>query len=145
MPRRLSPIIVALCLVFASTTTTAAAEPPVILQGDAAVVARLLDPYRELIQQQAEAPLIVLPSAPLKGLVAVIEGRADVALVMGSCVAIFIALFSSRPEFAETDLRVFEVDRLDGHVSNFVTRGAPDIRLERLIAAARSVAAAHPF
>lgn len=116
-----------------------------VLQGAPAVAARLLDPHRDLIAKQAAIGLIVIPTDPAKGLTALLEGRADVAMLSGDCDAAFAALSDHRPDLSLMDLQIFEVDRLGGRASSLVTRGPPTAPIRRLIDAARHVAATHPF
>ena len=132
-------------IVWLSVHPLRASERPLILQGAPAVAAGLLDPYRDLIASEAQVALIAVVNDAAKGLTTLLEGRADVALIAGDCTADLAEVQSAVSERERADLQIFEIDRLGGDASSFVTLGAPTPQIRRLINAACRVAAAHPF
>ena len=64
----------------AITPTTSTAEP-LVIQGSTTFNARLLAPYKSAIESMSGVALTVIPNKSANGLIALLEGRADMAMI----------------------------------------------------------------
>ncbi|MGE3918107.1 MAG: substrate-binding domain-containing protein, partial [Hyphomicrobiaceae bacterium] len=105
MVRKLVPaLLLSLC------AAPVAAEP-VTIQGSTTFNATLIDPYRLTIERRAGVRLDVVPSKSIHGLVALLEGRARIAMISTSLEPEVALLRTRRPELPVDRLRGFEISR----------------------------------
>jgi phosphate transport system substrate-binding protein len=86
-----------LALVGAAAIETAAAET-LVLQGSTTVTRRLMDPHKSAIESESNQSLTVIPNKTRPGLIALLEGRAHMAMVSSPLEHEIDALRSTRPE-----------------------------------------------
>lgn len=103
-------ILVAL-LVSAALTAAVAGDQPVSLQGATTFNTRLIETHRGLIEERAGVALAVVPNKSIHGLKAVMQGRAELAM-LSSSLADHLPLFETDEERTIfTRLRSFEIVR----------------------------------
>jgi phosphate transport system substrate-binding protein len=90
---------------------SAAAEPPVTMQGSTTFAARLMEPFGHLIEQRAGVTVAVIPNKSVNGVLAVLEQRADVAMISAPLEAEVHVLRGVRADLAYSRLQSFEVSR----------------------------------
>jgi phosphate transport system substrate-binding protein len=116
------------CVTFLiSTTCPALAEQPVTIQGSTTFALRLMEPYQAMIAQRAGVQLSVIPNKSINGVLAVLEGRADLAMISAPLEAETQILRSSYPALPFDQLQSFEITRA---TVAFVTH--PDNPLKRI-------------
>lgn len=144
--RRSVPVLLAL----AATVTCAAAET-LVLQGATTVNRRLLEPYKPAIEELARHKLTVIPNKSGIGLIALLEGRANMAMISAPLQGEIVALRKIKPGLPYEKARAFEVARtpvsiavhpsnpvrtatrdtlrkiLLGEIDNWKTLGGPDL------------------
>ena len=81
------------------------------LQGSTTFNARLIEPYRAEIERRAGVKVSVIPSKSIWGLIALIERRADMAMISASLESEMEALLKTTGVEAVRDLRSVEIAR----------------------------------
>jgi phosphate transport system substrate-binding protein len=137
------------CLL-ASFATFANAET-LIVQGSTTFARNLMEPYHELIQSKSGHELTVIPNKSMPGLIALLDGRAHLAMISAHLDAEVDALRKELPGLMFDHLRAFEIARsriavvvnpanpvraqkreviakvLRGEVDNWKALGGPDL------------------
>ena len=96
--------------VLASLVTVASAEP-LIVQGSTTFARNLMEPYHELIQAKSGQELTVIPNKSTPGLMALLEGRAHLAMISAQLDAEVDTLRKALPGLPLDHLRAFEITR----------------------------------
>jgi phosphate transport system substrate-binding protein len=97
--------------VLTASAAASADDRPVILQGSTVVYARLIEPYRAAIERRAERRLEVVPNKSIHGLVALLEGRADIAMISSTIEAEVGVIHRRHPSLPVERLVSHEVAR----------------------------------
>jgi phosphate transport system substrate-binding protein len=103
-----------------------AAEGPLRIQGSTTFHAAIFAPYRPAIERMAGAPLDIVPNKSSWGLLALLEGRADLAMISAPLDAEIAAARKLQPNFDYAPLSEYRVlttrIAFAVHPSNPVTR-----------------------
>ena len=92
--------------------TAAAADRPVhSVQGSVTFHDRILDPNLQRIEDQSGAKLTVIPNKSIWGLIALLEGRADMAMISGGLTGEIEAAKELQPSLPFDQLKPFEIAR----------------------------------
>ncbi len=94
-----------------SLASDAAALPTVTIQGSTVFQTRVIEPHQFEIERRSEHRLVVVPNKSIHGLTALIDGRADLAMISSSLAAELYALNEHRPGAPLERLREHEVAR----------------------------------
>ncbi|CAN7470586.1 substrate-binding domain-containing protein [Bradyrhizobium sp. LjRoot220] len=94
----------------ASFATLANAET-LVVQGSTTFARNLMEPYHELIQSKSGHELTVIPNKSTPGLMALLEGRAHLAMISAPLDAEVDILRKAVPGMALDHLRAFEIAR----------------------------------
>jgi phosphate transport system substrate-binding protein len=97
-------------LAFVGTLSTSVGDT-LILQGSSTVNHRLLQAHQQTIEQAAGHKLTVIPSRSSVGLLMLLEGRADMAMISGPLQGEIETLRKTKPNLAYKQLRAFELGR----------------------------------
>lgn len=100
-----------LLLVISTTTTARASDPPVIIHGSTTFASRLMETHRQEIESRSGQITSVLPNKSINGLLALIEGRADLAMISAPLESELILLRRRDPAASFDQLTSFEVSR----------------------------------
>jgi ABC-type phosphate transport system substrate-binding protein len=82
-----------------------------IIQGSTTFNARLMAPYQSKIETAAKQKLTLVPNKSSLGLIALFDGRADLAMISSSLESEVALLRKSIPEFPYENLRSFNISR----------------------------------
>jgi phosphate transport system substrate-binding protein len=137
----------------ASASFTPAAAENLTIQGSTTFNTMLLGPHRVAIETASGHSLAVIPNKSSLGLVALMEGRADLAMISTSLQSELALLKKNKPDLPFAQLRNFNVSRtrvafavhpnnpvrttevdairrvLRGEIDNWRTLGGPDLPL----------------
>jgi phosphate transport system substrate-binding protein len=94
-----------------ATFVTSASANPLTLQGSTTFTQRLLVPHQGAIEAAAGQKLVVIPNKSSTGLVALFEGRADLAMISSSLESEVALLRQTHPSLAFDRLKSFSVSR----------------------------------
>jgi phosphate transport system substrate-binding protein len=89
----------------------AGAADPLTIQGSTTFNRRLMEPYQAEIEAISGQQLTVIPNKSTPGLIALIEGRAHLAMISAPLETEIALLENVMPGLAFDKLRAFEVDR----------------------------------
>lgn len=81
------------------------------MQGSTVLSARLMEPNRLEIERKSNQRLVIIPNKSIHGLVALLEGRADIAMISSELEHEVELVRKSRPELPVVQLKGFEVAR----------------------------------
>lgn len=111
--RRWAKTVWALILTLAFVPVTeAAADPPVhSVQGSVTFYDRILEPNLQRIEDQSGAKLTVIPNKSIWGLIALLEGRTDMAMISGGMTGEIEAAKELQPSLPFERLTPFEIAR----------------------------------
>ena len=98
-------IVGGICL----TGPTSAMADPVSIQGSTTFSSKLMEPYQNLIEKAAGLKLNVIANKSVHGLVALLEGRTQMAMISSSLVGEQALLRKTRPELAVDQLVSFPI------------------------------------
>jgi ABC-type phosphate transport system substrate-binding protein len=128
-----------------------------IIQGSTTFNARLMVPYQSMIEAAAKQKLTVVPNKSSLGLIALFDGRADLAMISSSLESEIALLRKTIPELPFDNLRSFNVSRtriafavnpsnpvratsldtirqiLAGKINNWQMLGGPDLPLRVVV------------
>lgn len=99
--------LIAMAILAAITVATQAFAETLILQGSTTFARRLMDPHRAEIEAASKHQLTVIPNKSLPGLIALMEGRAHMAMISASLKSEIAALQLITPGLP--------FERLQGH------------------------------
>ena len=107
-----SPIRFALvALSLGLSWSTAAAADPLVIQGSTTFSRRLMEPFKSEIERKSGHELTVIPNKSTPGLIALLEGRAHLAMISASLETEIALLQKSMPGLQFDNLRAFEINR----------------------------------
>ena len=108
-----SPRVTALAGVLALALAASAAEAvePISVHGSTTFNSRLIEPHRGLIEQRSGQRLDIIPSKSIHGLMALLEGRARLAMISSSLDGEVAHLKAKRPDLPIDRLVGFEIAR----------------------------------
>ncbi len=114
----------------ASAAISQAAAETLIVQGSTTFARRLLDPHKAAIEAESKHELTVIPNKSMPGLIALMEGRAHLAMISASLKSEIDALQNVMPGLAYERLQVHEVLKARVafalHSSNMVRKASLD-------------------
>jgi phosphate transport system substrate-binding protein len=153
---RLFAAVVLAEIVLAASSGLASADN-MIVQGSTTFNARLMAPYQSNIEAAAKQKLTVVPNKSSLGLIALFDGRADLAMISSSLESEVALLRKTAPKLPFENLRSFSVSRtriafaihpsnpvrtadldtirkiLLGKIDNWQTLGGPDLPLRVVV------------
>jgi ABC-type phosphate transport system substrate-binding protein len=88
-----------------------AAADNLIVQGSTTFNARLMVPYQPMIEAAAKQKLTIVPNKSSLGLIALFDGRADMAMISSSLETEVASLRKTMPELPLESLRSFNISR----------------------------------
>lgn len=136
---------------FLASIVTCANAETLIVQGSTTFARNLMEPYQAMIEAKSGHELTVIPNKSTPGLVALLEGRAHLAMISAPLDAEVETLRKALPGLAFDNLRAFEVARsriavvinptnsvravkreviakvLRGEINNWKALGGPDL------------------
>ena len=136
---------------------SAALADPLIIQGSTTFARRLMEPYRAEIEAASGQELTVIPNKSTPGLIALLEGRAHMAMISAPLKSEIDLLQKSMAGLSYDRLRAFEIFRapvalavhssnpvrktsrdsitriLTGDITNWKALGGPDIPLKIIL------------
>ena len=77
-------MLVAGLALFATAAVTQAVAETLIAQGSTTFSRRLVEPYKSIIESESKHELTVIPNKSMPGLIALLEGRAHMAMISAS-------------------------------------------------------------
>lgn len=77
-------LLATLSLMLGTAVLTQAAAETLIIQGSTTFNRRLLEPYKSLVESESKHELTVIPNKSMPGLIALLEGRAHMAMISAS-------------------------------------------------------------
>jgi phosphate transport system substrate-binding protein len=105
-------LVLMLACVAALTAPGAAADRPVhSMQGSVTFFDRIVDPNLQRIEDQSGAKLTVIPNKSIWGLIALLEGRTDMAMISGGLTGEIEAAKELQPALPFDQLKPFEIAR----------------------------------
>ena len=134
-----------------------AAADHLIVQGSTTFNARLMVPYQTMIEAAAKQKLTIVPNKSSLGLIALFDGRADLAMISSSLDSEVALLRKTIPELPFDSLRSFNISRtriafavnpanpvrsssldvvrqiLQGKIDNWRLLGGPDLPLRVVV------------
>jgi phosphate transport system substrate-binding protein len=119
------------CLL-AGVVTIANAET-LIVQGSTTFARNLMEPYHDLIEAKSGHELTVIPNKSTPGLIALLEGRAHLAMISAHLDAEVDTLRKALPGLALDNLRAFEIAQ--SRIAVVVNRANPVRALKREVIA----------
>jgi phosphate transport system substrate-binding protein len=124
--RRFRPLITALPIVIAAALGSSAAAEPLVVQGSTTFNRRIMEPFQAQIEEASGQKLTVLPNKSTPGLIGLIEGRAQLAMISAPLETEIEALRKMMPGVKCDQLHEFRVSAsqvaLGVHQSNPVRR-----------------------
>jgi len=116
------PVLWGIGLVFGALPSAHAET--LILQGSSTVSRRLLEPHQQVIEQTSGHKLTVIPSRSSTGIIALLEGRAQMAMISAPLEGEINTIRRERKDLSFERLRAFELGRtrvaIAVHASNTV-------------------------
>jgi phosphate transport system substrate-binding protein len=82
---------------------------PLVIQGSTTFARRLMDPHKDAIEAEAKHELTVIPNKSLPGLIALMEGRAHMAMISAPLHSEIEALKKIMPGLAYNRLQTHEI------------------------------------
>ena len=82
--RACKPALVAVLALMATAEVTQAVAETLIVQGSTTFSRRLMEPYKSAIEADSKHELTVIPNKSMPGLIALMEGRAHMAMISAS-------------------------------------------------------------
>ena len=146
-----------LSLVCLTVICSAAAADTLIIQGSTTFSRRVMEPFKAEIEAKSGHELTVIPNKSLPGLIALLEGRAHLAMISASLELEIAALQKSMPGLQFDKLRAFEISRtrvainvhktnpvrhatldqvaqiLQGRINNWKTLAGPDLPIRVIL------------
>ncbi len=112
-PRHLGAILLAasLAVPLASASATDLPTAPITLQGSTVFNDRIIEPHRFEIERLAERRLVVVPNKSSHGLIALLEGRVDLAMISSTLEAEIGIVRDKLPDLAFDRLVAHEMAR----------------------------------
>jgi phosphate transport system substrate-binding protein len=98
-------------VVAATLASSAAAADTILIQGSTSVARRLLEPHKPAIEAKSGHELTIIPNKSTPGLIALLEGRAHLAMISSSLELEKALLQKSLPGMHFDKLKAFEVSR----------------------------------
>ena len=127
--RRLGGTAVIALLLQAAITTVAVADT-LIVQGSTTFARRVMEPFKTMIEADAGHELTVIPNKSRPGLIALMEGRAHMAMISDALASEVKALQQAMPGLAYDRLQAHEIEQtriaVALHPSNPVRRASLD-------------------
>ena len=77
-------LLVAVFALSVTAAVTQTAAETLIVQGSTTFSRRIMDPYKSAIETESKHELTVIPNKSMPGLIALIEGRAHMAMISAS-------------------------------------------------------------
>ena len=118
-----------LSLVIAGSFSAALADP-LIIQGSTTFARRLMEPYRGVIEAASGQELTVIPNKSTPGLIALLEGRAHLAMISAPLQSEIDLMQKAMPGLPYDRLRAFDVSQtrvaVAVHASNPVRKATRD-------------------
>ena len=113
--RRIYPCFLAAipgAIVFLAANLSPASADAFVVQGSTTFTARLMVPHQAAIEAKTGHKLSIIPNKSINGLIAVLEGRADLAMISAPLERELDVIRPERPDLPYKRLNVFEVSRV---------------------------------
>src|SRR5262249_53000556 len=91
--------------------SAAVAADPLVIQGSTTFNRRLMEPFKADIEAKSGHELTVIPNKSTPGMIALLEGRAHLAMISASLETEIALLQKSMPGLQFDKLRAFEISR----------------------------------
>ena len=118
-----------LSLLIAGSFSAALADP-LIIQGSTTFARQLMEPYQAVIEAASGQELTVIPNKTTPGLIALLEGRAHLAMISAPLASEIDLIQKAMPGLPYGRLRTFEVSRtrvaIAVHASNPMRKASRD-------------------
>jgi ABC-type phosphate transport system substrate-binding protein len=98
-----------LSLIFAAAVVTPTAADPLILQGSTTFNRRVMEPHEATIEAKSGQEITVIPNRSMLGIIALMEGRAHMAMISASLDSEVKRLKTAMPGLDYDRLKVFEI------------------------------------
>lgn len=95
----------------ASLAMPAQAAEPIVVQGSTTFNARIMEPLKDVVRERLAYPITVVPNRSLHGLVALLEGRAALAMLSAPLEPELAYLRRQFPAAPLDTLQIFEIAR----------------------------------
>lgn len=102
-------LLIALAILAINVATTQVFAETLIIQGSTTFVRRLFDTHKGTIEADSKHELTLIPNKSLPGLIALMEGRAHMAMISASLKSEIEALHKSMPGLAYDRLQAHEI------------------------------------
>jgi len=103
-------LVAAIIVTAASFGPSHAAAQTVIVQGSTTFNSRLMEPHQKAIETLSGVTLKIIPNKSLNGLMALLEGRADLAMISAPLESEIANLRTAKPDLPYERLRNHEID-----------------------------------
>lgn len=91
---------------------TVAAADPLVVQGSTTFARRLMEPFKAAIEQDSGHELTVIPNKSRPGLIALLEGRAHMAMISDALATEVTVLQQAMPGLAYDKLQAHEIQQI---------------------------------
>ena len=123
--------VIAAAIVVCLSASPLAAEA-VSIQGSTIVNARIIEPHRGEIEAFSGRRLVVIPNKSIHGLTALLEGRADMAMISSALDGEAAVVLLKRPELPIGRLQSFEIARTRVAFAAHPTNPVKSLTLDQL-------------
>jgi phosphate transport system substrate-binding protein len=107
--RKPGVLVVALTLIWGTAALTAAAADPLILQGSTTFNRRVMEPHEATIESKSGQEITVIPNRTMLGIIALMEGRAHMAMISASLESEVGKMKKAMPGLDYDRLKAFEI------------------------------------
>ena len=102
-------VVIAMSILVSMAVVTQAFADTFIIQGSTTFARRLMEPYKAAIEADSKHELTLIPNKSLPGLIALMEGRAHMAMISASLKSEIDALQKALPGLAYDRLQAHEI------------------------------------
>ena len=102
-------LLAALTLMFATAVLSEAVADPLILQGSTTFNRRIMEPYEAAIEAKSGQEITVIPNRTMLGIIALMEGRAHMAMISASLESEVGKMKKAMPGLDYDRLKAFEI------------------------------------
>src|SRR5918992_4718793 len=103
-------LLVATCAALWCGDSSQSFADTVIIQGSTTFARRIMEPHKATIEQDSKHEITLIPNKSLPGLIALIEGRAQMSMISSSLKSEITALEKVMPGLDYERLQAHEID-----------------------------------
>ncbi len=107
--RKRGVLLVAVTLVCGTAVLSVAAADPMILQGSTTFNRRVMEPHEAAIESKSGQEITVIPNRTMLGIIALMEGRAHMAMISASLESEVCKMKKAMPGLDYDRLKAFEI------------------------------------